>query len=106
MVNTSCNVPGKTYKEDMAEEENDDDTGKNQDKDGDDSNIFLSQKYSKKKNSATNGHESNKFHEFTPNLCFVVRRVTGSSAWQQDLQCVNSIEGRKLEPRIAGYGIC
>ena len=39
-------------------------------------------------------------------LDFVVKRITSSAAWRQDFKRrADAIEGKKLEPLIAGYGI-
>ncbi|KNZ49262.1 hypothetical protein VP01_5111g2 [Puccinia sorghi] len=71
--------------EDM-EEEDDDDTGKKKGKNANYSNNFTSQDSNKKKTSATNRNKSNKLHELTQNLEFVVKKITGSAAWQQEFK--------------------
>jgi len=39
-------------------------------------------------------------------LDFVVKRITGSAAWQQEFkQHADAVKGQKIEPLIAGYGI-
>ncbi|KNZ58226.1 hypothetical protein VP01_1971g2 [Puccinia sorghi] len=48
--------------------------------------IQLSRQSNKKKTSSTNRNQSHKLHELAQNLEFVVKRITGSAAWQHDLK--------------------
>ncbi|KNZ60034.1 hypothetical protein VP01_1622g1, partial [Puccinia sorghi] len=83
--------------EDMEEEEDDDDTGKKKDNDDEESNNLTSQQSRKKKTSAANRNKSNKLHELTQNLDFVVKKITGSAAWRQEFKRrADAIEAREV----------